>query len=57
VARRVAARLALDAEHPPLTASMGVAVFPLDGQSAETLIGTADRILYDMKRARLEEAR
>jgi len=57
VARRVAARLALDAEEPPVTASMGVAVYPSDGQSAEGLIGTADRILYEMKRARLEDAR
>ncbi len=57
VARRAAERLALDAEQPPLTASMGVAVYPHDGQSAEGLIGTADRMLYGMKRARLEDAR
>jgi GGDEF domain-containing protein len=52
VVRRVADRLERDTEQPPLRASMGVAVFPRDGQSAEALLGTADRALYDMKRAR-----
>lgn len=56
VARRVADRLAEDRERPTLTASLGVAVFPRDGETAEALIGSADRTLYEMK-ARLYPAR
>jgi len=52
VVRRVKERLERDAELPPVRASMGVAVYPRDGYSAEALIGTADRALYEMKRAR-----
>jgi diguanylate cyclase (GGDEF)-like protein len=49
VARRVAERLAADQELPPLTVSLGVAVFPRDGETAEALIGRADQTLYEMK--------
>lgn len=52
VVRRVADRLTQDPERPALRASMGVAVYPRDGHSAEALLGTADGVLYDMKRAR-----
>jgi diguanylate cyclase (GGDEF)-like protein len=52
VVRRVEERLERDVEPPPVRASMGVAVYPRDGHSAEALLGTADRALYDMKRAR-----
>jgi diguanylate cyclase (GGDEF)-like protein len=52
VVRRVAERLERDVEQPPIRASMGVAVYPRDGASAEGLLGTADRALYGMKRAR-----
>lgn len=52
VVRRVAERLERDVEQPPIRASMGVAVYPRDGASAEALLGTADRALYGMKRAR-----
>jgi diguanylate cyclase (GGDEF)-like protein len=52
VAQRCAAQLAADTEHPPLTASVGLAVFPRDGDSVERLIGTADRALYAMKQSR-----
>ena len=52
VAQRSAAQLAADTEHPPLTASVGLAVFPRDGDSVERLIGTADRALYAMKQSR-----
>jgi diguanylate cyclase (GGDEF)-like protein len=54
VVRRLTERLERDREHPPIRASMGVAVFPRDGASAEELLGTADRALYAMKRARPE---
>jgi diguanylate cyclase (GGDEF)-like protein len=52
VVRRVGERLARDPELPTVRASMGVAVYPRDGHSAEALLGTADEVLYDMKRAR-----
>ena len=52
VAERARARLAEDAERPALTTSVGAAVFPRDGASPERLLGTADRALYDMKKAR-----
>ena len=52
VAERAGANLAADEEQPPLTASVGVAVFPRDGDSVERLIGTADRALYVMKQSR-----
>lgn len=52
VAHRCGAHLAADDEQPPLTASVGIAVFPRDGDSIERLIGTADRALYAMKQSR-----
>jgi diguanylate cyclase (GGDEF)-like protein len=52
VAQRARARLAADSERPALTTSVGVALFPSDGETAEELLGTADRALYGMKKAR-----
>lgn len=52
VAQRSCAHLAADEEQPTVTASVGVAVFPRDGDSVERLIGTADRALYVMKQSR-----
>ncbi len=52
VAQRTGDYLAADEEHPTLSASVGVAVFPRDGDSVERLIGTADRALYAMKQSR-----
>ena len=54
VVRRITDRLERDREVPPIRASMGVAVYPRDGTTAEELLGTADRALYAMKRARPE---
>lgn len=56
VVRRVSERLERDPEPPAVKASMGVAVYPRDGHSAEALLSTADRALYDMKRARQSPA-
>ncbi len=53
VAQRACAHLAADPEQPPVTMSVGVAVFPRDGDSVERLIGTADRALYVMKQSRV----
>jgi diguanylate cyclase (GGDEF)-like protein len=49
VAHRIRDRLARDMETPPITASMGVAVYPRDGGTVEELVGRADRLLYEMK--------
>jgi diguanylate cyclase (GGDEF)-like protein len=35
---------------PPLTVSLGIASFPLDGTSPADLLGSADRALYEAKR-------
>src|SRR6267143_2112124 len=49
VASRIRNRLATDSEQPPLSASIGVAVYPQDGETVEALLQTADRELYAMK--------
>jgi diguanylate cyclase (GGDEF)-like protein len=50
LARRVCERLARDGERPNITVSVGVAVYPTDGTTIETLLGAADSGLYRMKR-------
>ena len=52
VARRFSERLASDPEPPAVSASVGVALYPRDGQTAEALLGFADRALYEMKATR-----
>jgi len=49
VASRIRNRLATDGEQPPLSASIGVAAYPQDGETIEALLQTADRELYGMK--------
>src|SRR3989442_1579165 len=49
VGERVLERLAGDLERPRIRASVGVAVYPRDGGTAEALLGAADRLLYEMK--------
>ena len=49
VAMWVRERLAGEAEEPALSVSVGIAAFPEDGDSAEKLLGAADRALYRMK--------
>jgi diguanylate cyclase (GGDEF)-like protein len=49
VADRITNRLAADPEPPPTSVSIGVALFPRDGVSADSLIAVADRMLYDAK--------
>jgi diguanylate cyclase (GGDEF)-like protein len=50
LATRVCERLAHDGERPNIAVSVGVAVYPIDGTTVETLLGAADRGLYRMKR-------
>jgi diguanylate cyclase (GGDEF)-like protein/PAS domain S-box-containing protein len=49
VASRIRSRLAADSLQPTLSASIGVAVYPEDGETIEALLRTADRELYAMK--------
>src|SRR5437773_10951993 len=49
VASRIRSRLAMDSLQPPLSASIGVAVYPQDGETIEALLRTADRELYGLK--------
>ena len=49
VACRICERLESDGEEPRLAVSLGVAVYPNDGQKIESLLAAADRVLYDMK--------
>lgn len=50
VAQRIRARVAHNQEQPQLSVSIGIAVYPLDGESRDELLGAADRALYEMKR-------
>lgn len=49
VASRIRSRLDRDSLEPPISASIGVAVYPRDGETMEALFRTADRELYAMK--------
>ena len=51
LAERIAQHLAADTEHPTLCVSIGVALHPGDGESAEKLLSAADRELYRVKAA------
>ncbi len=48
--RRICERMAIDGEFPPVTVSVGAAIFPRDGETVDALFGAADRALYGMKR-------
>lgn len=50
-ASRIMERLLLDKEHPPISVSLGVAMYPRDGITPENLLDAADRALYQMKRS------
>ena len=49
VGRRICERLSNDCEEPQLSVSVGIAVYPEDGTTIETLLQAADRALYKMK--------
>jgi diguanylate cyclase (GGDEF)-like protein len=50
-AARIRESVAKDGEIPPISVSVGTAVFPEDGNTIETLLSRADRSLCDMKRS------
>jgi diguanylate cyclase (GGDEF)-like protein len=48
-AHRISEQLARDGQTPPVSVSLGVAVYPRDGRTAEALLDAADRTLYEVK--------
>jgi diguanylate cyclase (GGDEF)-like protein len=46
---RICERLSNDREEPLLSVSLGIAIYPDDGSTIETLFQAADRALYKMK--------
>jgi diguanylate cyclase (GGDEF)-like protein len=57
VAQRIRERIAQDPEAPPISASVGAAVYPSDGETRDALLGAADQALYEMKRQSKQEKR
>ncbi|MGA8677457.1 MAG: diguanylate cyclase [Candidatus Acidiferrales bacterium] len=49
VARRICCRLENDGKEPKLSVSIGVAVYPRDGEAVDFLLAAADAALYSMK--------
>lgn len=49
VRKRICDRLSSDREEPLLSVSVGMAVYPEDGATIDTLFQAADRALYEMK--------
>lgn len=49
VRKRICERLSSDHEEPLLSVSVGMAVYPEDGATIDTLFQAADRALYEMK--------
>jgi diguanylate cyclase (GGDEF)-like protein len=56
VADRIATRLAQDHDGPVITVSVGVAVYPTDGDRKESLVSAADSVLYKAKNRSRGEA-
>ncbi len=50
IAERVENALRKDRERPALSASIGISVYPADGQTAQELLEAADRQLYKHKK-------
>jgi diguanylate cyclase (GGDEF)-like protein len=46
---RICDQLARDGQEPPITVSVGQAVYPTDGTTIEKILGAADKALYRMK--------
>jgi diguanylate cyclase (GGDEF)-like protein/PAS domain S-box-containing protein len=53
VARRICESVANEDNGPKISVSVGVAVYPQDGDTIEKLLGEADSALYSMKRQRI----
>ncbi|MEO7190458.1 MAG: diguanylate cyclase [Vicinamibacterales bacterium] len=57
VVRRTAELLESDTDHPRLSASAGIAVYPRDGGTPTTLLSAADRALYAAKAEKVTSRR
>jgi diguanylate cyclase (GGDEF)-like protein len=55
VSERIHAVLAEDLEHPPLSASIGIAIYRGDGERIEKLLSDADKHLYEEKARRVKK--
>jgi diguanylate cyclase (GGDEF)-like protein/PAS domain S-box-containing protein len=53
VARRICESVADDGKGPKLSVSVGIAVYPQDGDTIERLLSQADAALYSMKQERI----
>ena len=49
VARRICDSLVNDGKEPRLSVSIGVAIYPKDGEKVDSLLGASDAALYSMK--------
>jgi diguanylate cyclase (GGDEF)-like protein len=49
VADRILERMRMDSERPPISVSVGIALYPQDGTTFEDVFRAADRALYAMK--------
>jgi len=49
VGRRILESLANDGREPKLSVSIGIAIYPKDGETVDTLLAAADAALYAMK--------
>jgi len=52
VARRICESLANDGSGPKISVSVGIAVYPQNGETIESLLREADSALYSMKQQR-----
>ena len=52
VGERIQECLRREKEDPPLSASIGIASYPVDGRTGQELLEAADRRLYQQKRDR-----
>jgi diguanylate cyclase (GGDEF)-like protein/PAS domain S-box-containing protein len=57
VARRICDSFANDGKVPKLSVSIGIAIYPKDGDKVDSLLGAADAALYAMKAGRPEQNR
>ena len=56
VLQRICDRVADRGEHPAISVSAGLAIYPRDGKTVETLMDFADQSMYRMKHSRKESA-
>jgi GGDEF domain-containing protein len=49
VAERICESLASDGKEPKLSVSIGIAIYPKDGEKVDSLLSAADAALYAMK--------